>query len=372
VIPRTAHERSILQFLAPVSSLLGDASVSEILINGPDEIYAERKGQLLKADARFPSSHALLSALRNIAQYLGRECDDQHPILEGHLPDGSRIEAVLPPIAAQGPTVAIRRFSKDRLTLQRLLDLGALNDAVLGLLQRAVLDKQNILVAGGTGSGKTSLLNAISGLIPDAERVVVLEDAKELQLQGEHVVQLGVRPKDASGRGEITMRDLFKATLRLRPDRIVIGEIRGSEALDLIQAMTSGHGGCLSTIHATYPRDALQRLETLALMSDVNLPLFALRAQVASGIDLIVQTARQRDGRRGITQVSRVVGCDPNGYQLQDLFIRDEHGVLRSDADSQCNTPAVSPAHHLAFHPALGKPVAHAAQSALARQSGKQ
>lgn len=357
MIPRSAYERSILQFLAPVASLLEDPTVSEILINGPDEIFAERQGRLLKADARFPSQHALLSALRNIAQYVGRDCDDEHPILEGHLPDGSRIEAVLPPIAAVGPTVAIRRFSKERLTLQRLLELGALNDSVLAQLRRAVLEKQNILVSGGTGSGKTSLLNAISGLIPSNERVVVLEDAQELQLQGEHVVQLGVRPKDAAGRGEVSMRDLLKATLRLRPDRIVIGEIRGPESLELIQAMTSGHGGCLSTIHATYPRDALQRLETLALMSDVNLPLFALRAQIASGINLIVQTSRQSDGRRGITQVTRVhTGSVNDGYHLEDLFVRDEGGSLRSPDDSQCNTPAISPAQRLAFRPVANGP----------------
>jgi pilus assembly protein CpaF len=331
VIPRSAYAHSIQQFLSPIAALLSDPSVSEILINGPDQIFAERRGRLLKVGAQFPSQHALLSALRNVAQYLGRECDEEHPILEGHLPDGSRIEAILPPIVAVGPTVAIRRFSKERLTLQRLLDVGALNEDVLELLKQAVSDKQNILVSGGTGSGKTSLLNAISALIPSSERVVVLEDAQELQLQGDHVVQLGVRPKDAAGRGEVTMRDLLKATLRLRPDRIVIGEIRGAESLELIQAMTSGHGGCLSTIHASYPKDALQRLETLALMSDVNLPLFALRAQVASGINWVVQTSRQRDGRRGITQVTRVIGCDANtGYQLQDLFTRDERGSLRA------------------------------------------
>ncbi|HEX2881062.1 MAG TPA: CpaF family protein [Polyangiaceae bacterium] len=357
MIPRSAYERSIQQFLAPVASLMNDPTVSEILINGPDRIFAERQGRLLETDAHFPSQHALLCALRNIAQYLGRECDDEHPILEGHLPDGSRIEAVLPPIAAAGPTVAIRRFSKERLTLQRLLSLGALNDDVLVLLRKAVSEKQNILVSGGTGSGKTSLLNAISALIPGNERVVVLEDAQELQLQGDHVVQLGVRPKDAAGRGEVTMRDLLKATLRLRPDRIVIGEIRGPEALELTQIMTSGHGGCLSTIHASYPKDALQRLETLAMMSDVNLPLFALRGQIASGINLIVQTDRKRDGRRGITQVTRVIGCDANaGYQLQDLFTRDEGDSFRSPGDSQCNTPALSPAQRLAFHPVANGP----------------
>lgn len=357
MIPHSAYQRSIAQFLEPIAGLLADSNVSEILINGPDEIYAERRGQLAREPVRFSSAEALTSALRNIAQYVGHALDDEHPILEGHLPDGSRIEAVLPPIAAHGPSVAIRRFSKQRLTLERLLELGALNESLLELLREAVAHKRNIIVAGGTGSGKTSLLNAISGLLPANERVIVLEDARELQLQGEHVVQLGVRPADARGRGGISMRDLFKATLRLRPDRIVIGEIRGGEALDLTQAMTSGHGGCMSTVHASYPRDALSRLETMALMSDVDLPLHALRSQIASGIDLIVQTSRLPDGRRGVTQVSEVTGCSAeDGYELRDLFLRPPGGELHvvRPAEDEDDYPTAS--YPAGFAPLAAEP----------------
>ena len=245
-----------------------------------------------------------------------------HPILEARIPDGSRLEAVLAPIAPDGPAVSIRRFSKDRLTLAKLLQFGALTEDAVGLLSVLVECKQNIVVAGGTGSGKTSLLNALSSLIPEAERVLVIEDARELQLQREHVVQLEARPPDAKGKGAVTIRDIFKASLRMRPDRIVLGEIRGCEALDLIQAMTSGHGGCLTTVHATYPSDTLNRLETLALMGGVDLPLHALRTQLASAVDIVVQTARMRDGRRRVTHISEVLGTDDNyGYRISDLFV---------------------------------------------------
>lgn len=322
MIPPKLFASTLRGFLAPVVSLLDDAAVTEVLINGPAEIFVERKGQLTKTPLRFESSDQLLSALRVIAQYVGRPFDVDHPILEGRLPDGSRVEALLPPIAPDGPSVAIRRFSKKRLTLGRLLELRALTTDAAELLRALVECKRNVVVSGGTGSGKTSLLNVLSALVPDGERIVVIEDARELQLQGEHVVQLEARPADSRGKGQITIRDIFKATLRLRPDRIVLGEIRGGEALDLIQAMTSGHGGCLTTVHASYPIDAMHRLETMALMGGVELPLAALRSQLAAAVDIIVQTARLRDGRRLITHVTEVVGVDPvRGYQLKDLML---------------------------------------------------
>jgi pilus assembly protein CpaF len=300
---------------------LDDESVTEIAINGPSEVFVERKGQLSRTEVRFDSADALLSALRVVAQYVGRPLDELHPILEARIPDGSRLEAVLAPIAPDGPAVSIRRFSKERLTLAKLLTFGALTQDAADLLKILIECKQNIVIAGGTGSGKTSMLNALSSLIPEHERVLVIEDARELQLQREHVVQLEARPPDAKGKGAVTIRDIFKACLRMRPDRIVLGEIRGGEALDLIQAMTSGHGGCLTTVHATYPIDTLNRLETLALMGGVELPLRALRAQLASAVDVIVQTARMRDGQRRVTHISEVVGTDTNcGYVIQDLF----------------------------------------------------
>jgi pilus assembly protein CpaF len=322
MIPEHVYEEALRSFLAPVAPFLDDASVTEILVNGPTEIFVERSGRLVRTDAKFTSPSQILSALRVIAQYVGRPLDDLHPILEARLPDGSRVEALLPPIAKGGPSIAIRRFSKDKLTLDKLLSFGALSEDAAATLSALIECKQNVVVAGGTGSGKTSLLNALSSLIPSHERTVVIEDAAELSLQQEHVVSLEARPADERGRGAVTIRDLFKATLRLRPDRIVIGEIRGGEALDLIQAMTSGHGGCLTTVHATYPVDTLNRLETMALMGGVELPLAALRVQLASAVDIVVQTARVRDGRRMVTHVTEVCGVDPtSGYRLRDLFV---------------------------------------------------
>lgn len=336
MIPPEVYEQTLLSLLGPVRSYLDDPRVTEIMINGPDSIYIERFGKLEKTDARFSSQDELMSAIRNIAQFVGRPVGPFHSILEARLPDGSRVEAVLPPSAADGPSVAIRRFSKEKLTMGKLLEFGAVTQGALELVRSLVMAKQNIIVAGGTGSGKTSMLNALSSFIPADDRVVVIEDARELQLQQDHVVQLEARPADSRGRGQVTIRDLFKATLRMRPDRIVVGEIRGGEALELIQAMTSGHGGCLSTVHATYPSDTMSRLETMAMMSGVELPLFALRSQIASAVNVVVQVARLRDGSRGITHITEVVGVHPDrGYQLTDLYIRkvegeDVNGKLRS------------------------------------------
>jgi pilus assembly protein CpaF len=327
MIPTQVYEQTLLSLMGPVRPYLDDPRVTEIMINGPDRIYIERGGKLELVDAKFESQDALMSALRNIAQYVGRPIGPFNSILEGHLPDGSRVEAVLPPSSSDGPSVAIRRFSKEKLTMHKLLEFGSLNQGAFDLLKALVMAKMNIIVAGGTGSGKTSLLNALSSFIPSDDRVVVIEDARELQLQQDHVVQLEARPADSRGRGQVTIRDLFRATLRMRPDRIVVGEIRAGEALELIQAMTSGHGGCLSTVHATYPLDTLSRLETMALMSSVELPLFALRSQIASAVNIIVQTSRMRDGSRTVTHITEVLGAHPEkGYQVADLYVRKVEG----------------------------------------------
>ena len=321
MIPEQVFASAIRGFLEPVVPFLDDENVTEILVNGPDQVFIERRGKLITTSVKFRSAEQIISAMRVVAQYVGRPLDAQHPILEARLPDGSRVEALLPCVARGGPSVAIRRFPKDTLTLEKLLEFGALSQDAADTLRVLVEGKRNIVVAGGTGSGKTSLLNALSGLIPGEERTLVIEDARELSLQREHVVQLEARPPDERGRGAITIRDLFRASLRMRPDRIVIGEIRGGEALDLIQAMTSGHGGCLTTVHATYPRDALNRLETMALMGGVELPVTAIRHQLASAVDVIVQTARMRDGSRRVTHISEVNGVDPSGAcQVRDLF----------------------------------------------------
>lgn len=327
MIPVEIYQQTIFEFLSPVRSFLLNPEVTEIMINGPNEIYIEQKGKLTRTDCRFDPQE-LLSVIHNIAQFQGVTVDQFHPILEARLPDGSRVEAILPPAASEGPFVAIRRFSKDKLTVDKLIAFGSLTHDAAETLQILVECKQNIIVAGGTGSGKTSMLNAISSYIPKDERVVVIEDAKELQLQGNHVIQLEVQKPDARGRGRVTTADLFKATLRMRPDRIVVGEIRGGESLELIQAMTSGHGGCMSTVHATYPTDTLNRLETMALMSDVELPLFALRSQIVSAIDIIVQTSRLRDGSRCVTHITEVdKNLSEDGYVLRDIFIRKMTGA---------------------------------------------
>lgn len=337
-IPKEVFEETLLQFFDPIRPYLDDPAVSDIMINGPNQIYVEKKGILHLTPAKFASREALVAALRNCAQYVGKHVDELKPILEGRLPDGSRIEAVLPPAAPDGPCVSIRRFFKETLTVQKLVGFGAMTEEVALGLQALVVAKMNVLVAGGTGSGKTSMLNALSSFIPDAERVVVIEDSRELQLQRQHICMLEARPPDPRGRGEVTIRDLFRATLRLRPDRIVVGEIRSGEALDLIQAMTSGHGGCMATLHATYPRDTTSRLETMAMMSDIEMPLTALRVQLASAVNIICQVSRLQDGSRKITHVTEVLGFDQNSgqYQMQDIFVRqyqgfDANGMIVSD-----------------------------------------
>jgi pilus assembly protein CpaF len=315
-------------FLSPIARYLADDSVSEVMINGPDEIYIERAGRLSLTEAKFPSDHALSSAVRNIAQFVGKTVDPERPVLDARLPDGSRVCAILPPAARRGICVSIRRFPKERLTVDQLVRFGAMTEVARQFLETTVLVKKNVVVAGGTGSGKTSLLNALSSFIPDTERIVVIEDSSEVQLQQPHAVYLEARPPDPKGRGAVSIRDLLRATLRMRPDRIVVGECRGGEALDLIQAMTSGHGGSLSTVHATYPHDTLHRLETLCLMSDVELPLQAMRAQIASAVNMVVQTSRMNDGSRKLTHIAECIGLnEAGGYNLRILFEFRARGV---------------------------------------------
>jgi pilus assembly protein CpaF len=331
MIPETVFASTLMSFFDPVRRYLEDPSVTEVMINGPGLIYIERKGKLEKVAEVFPNVKALYAALRNTAQYVGKHVDEERPLLEGRLPDGSRVAAVLPPSGNGGPYVAIRRFFGEKLTMRKLLELESLTPDAAELVRVLVETKRNVVIAGGTSSGKTSLLNSVSELIPADERVVVIEDSKELALHREHVVTLESRQADPKGRGAVSIRDLFKITLRMRPDRIVIGELRGGEALDLVQAMTSGHGGCLTTLHATYPRDVMTRLETMAMMADIEMPLAALRAQIASAVDIVVQVARFRDGTRKITHVSELLGFDvaKGTYAINDLYLRQFQGVDR-------------------------------------------
>jgi pilus assembly protein CpaF len=322
--PKIMHKQfntTVRSFLTPILNFLDDPDVSEIMINSHRDIWIERSGRIQPTEARFASSDALMSAVNNISQFVQRRIDAEQPTMDARLPDGSRIHVILPPCARKGICISIRKFAKEALTTERLLSYGSINDDCLSLINTAVALKKNIMVSGGTGSGKTSLLNALSSLIPNNERIIVIEDSAELQLQQDHVLLLEARMADRFGKGEVSIRDLLHSTLRLRPDRIIIGEIRGGEALDLLQAMNTGHGGSMGTIHANTPLDALSRLETLALYAGVDLPLRVIRAQVAAAIDLVVQTARYPDGSRKISHISEVLPLNAEGnYQAADIF----------------------------------------------------
>ncbi len=334
MIPSSAFNESLKIFLDPVSHLMNDPSVGEIMINGPFEIWAERKGLIEKTDASFKNKAALFAALTNIAQFVGRPLNPEHPILEAHLPDGSRVEAVLDPVAENGPIASIRRFSHTPLTLDMLIKSSSINVDAAEYLRGCVDKKHNIVISGGTGTGKTSLLNAVSSMIRDDERIVVIEDTREVRLQKPHVVYLETRSADERGRGRITIRDLLRATLRLRPDRIVVGEIRGAEAMDLIQAMTSGHGGSMTTAHADTPEDAMRRLETMAMMDDLKFPLFALRAQIASAVDVIIQIERCANGKRRVKEISRVDDLSESGdYVTRSVFVLNQEDCLTKIED---------------------------------------
>jgi pilus assembly protein CpaF len=331
-------EASTRYFLSPILPYLLDDSVTEIMVNGPYEVYIERGGKLEKTDARFPSEDALISAINNVAQWVGREINEEHPVLDARLPDGSRVHAILPPTSRIGPCLTIRKFTREAMTLEDLVRLNSLSEIAKEFLEICVKLRKNILISGGTGTGKTVLLGALSRAIPPEERIVVIEDTSELRLVQPHTIYLEARHGGRDGRGGLTIRHLFSNSLRMRPDRVIVGEVRGGEALDMIQAMLSGHSGSLSTIHASSPRDALIRLETLSLMSDVEIPVYVARAQVASAIHIVIQIARfTEDGSRKITQVSEVAGLDNDGrYILRDLFVsrlvgRSPQGKLVAD-----------------------------------------
>jgi pilus assembly protein CpaF len=328
-------ETSLSYFLQPIASLLEDPAVTEIMVNGPDRIFAERKGRLEAVPARFEDEDALLSAIHNLTQYVGRDISPERPILDARLPTGARVHAIIPPASRVGPCLTIRKFRPDVLGLDDLVRLGSLSDQAREFLEICVRLRKNILVAGASGAGKTSLLGALTASIPEEERILVIEDTCELRLTQPHVISL--ESQSASGGEGVTLRQLFIAALRMRPDRILVGEVRGGEALDMLQAMLSGHSGCLSTVHAASPRDALVRLETLSLMSDVELPVYVARAQVASAVHLIVQIARfPQDGSRRVTKIAEVRPLDTAGqYQVEDLFAA-RLGGQTSDGRLRC------------------------------------
>ncbi len=315
-------EDSVGTFLSPLKEYLADDSVSEVLVNGPNEIFIERKGILEKTPARFLDEQALQAAVRNIAQFVGRRIDDENPILDARLPDGSRVAAVIPPCSRKGTTLSIRKFSKGTPNFADLINRGSISKDGARFLDVCIYLAKNIIISGGTGSGKTTLLNVLGSRIPGTQRLLVIEDSSELKIQTDHVVFFETKPPDESGKGQITVRELIKSALRLRPDRIVVGEVRGPEALDLITAMNTGHGGSMGTTHANTPYDGLVRLETLAMMGDTQVPIQAIRRQICSAIHLVVQIKRMNDGSRKVTHISEVIPetDDAGRYQIRDVF----------------------------------------------------
>jgi pilus assembly protein CpaF len=310
-----------------LTPLLEDPSLSEVMVNGIDQVWVEQSGRLMLANVSFESEAELIRVIREIAAFVGRRIDEDAPMLDARLPDGSRVNAIIPPLAIDGPSLTIRKFSHDPYTVEDLIGFGTLTAEAAGFLQACVQARLNILVSGGTGSGKTTTLNVLSSFISEGERIVTIEDAAELQLRQPHKVRLESRPARVDGTGRIAIRDLVVNSLRMRPDRIIIGECRSGEALDMLQAMNTGHDGSLTTIHANTPRDAIARLETLVLMSGVDLPQRAIREQIASAIHLIVQQSRLRDGSRRITNITEILGREGDTITLQDVFLFEENGL---------------------------------------------
>ncbi len=312
--------------LGPLETLIAMNSITEIMVNGPDHIYVEHKGVLYRTDMAFADSNQVMAAIERIVSPLGRRIDESSPMVDARLKDGSRVNAIIPPLSLVGPSITIRKFSRNPLKVSDLVSFGSLTEDIASFLDTCVKLRKNIVISGGTGSGKTTLLNILSSFLPNRERIVTIEDAAELQLRQEHVVRLESRPPNIEGKGEIAIRDLVKNALRMRPDRIVIGECRGGEALDMLQAMNTGHDGSLTTIHANTPRDCLSRLETLVLMAGVDLPLRAIREQIASAIAIIVQINREKDGTRKVTCVSESTKMEGDIITMQDLFVYKQTG----------------------------------------------
>jgi pilus assembly protein CpaF len=310
----------------PLEQLLLDETITEIMVNGPKLIFIEQKGRITESPITFENDDHVMRIINRIIAPLGRRVDRKSPMVDARLPDGSRVNAIIPPCALNGPTITIRKFNKKPLTVENLINFGSITADMAKFLEACVKAKLNIVVSGGTGSGKTTLLNVLSSFIPEEDRIVTIEDAAELQLQQRHVVSLETKKPEVDGTGEVTIRDLVKNSLRMRPERIVVGECRGSEALDMLQAMNTGHDGSLTTLHANTPRDATRRIETMCLMAGMDLPLKVLREQMSSAINVIIQQSRLRDGSRKVTFITEVQGMEGDNIVLQDIFIFEEEG----------------------------------------------
>jgi pilus assembly protein CpaF len=318
----------------PIQPLLEDSEITEIMVNGHSQVFIEKQGKLIKTNITFENDDHILRIIDRIILPLGRRIDSDSPTVDARLPDGSRVNAVIPPVAIDGPSVTIRKFSTDRLGINELIELKSITESMVEFLRACVISRLNIIISGGTGSGKTTLLNTLSALIPDGERIVTIEDAAELQLKQEHVVRMETKPASVDGSGLVTTRDLVRNALRMRPDRIIVGEVRGGEALDMLQAMNTGHDGSLTTLHSNSPRDALSRLETMTLMSGIEIPIRVIREQIASAIDLIVQVSRLRDGTRKVTGITEVAGMEGDTIVLTDIF-KFEQVTITQDGDVQ-------------------------------------
>lgn len=340
-IPRPERSRIVEEILndivgyGPLESVLADPTVTEIMVNGHQQIFIEQRGKIREADFVFRNQEHLMTIIDRIVSSIGRHVDEASPMVDARLRDGSRVNVILPPLSLVGPVMTIRKFSKTPFTAAKLVEFGSLSPKMVAFLEACVKGRLNIIVSGGTGSGKTTLLNVLSSFIPDDERIVTIEDAAEIQLLQAHVISLESRPANTEGRGQVTIRDLVRNALRMRPDRIIVGEVRSAEALDMLQAMNTGHDGSLTTTHANTPRDTIARVETMVMMAGMELPLAAIRAQIASAVDVIIQQTRLRDGTRRVTNITEITGMEGDVVSMQDIFVYetqgqlDEHGHFR-------------------------------------------
>jgi pilus assembly protein CpaF len=330
--------------LGPIEPLLRDDSVTEIMINGPGSVYVERRGKIEETPVRFQSEEHLLRIIERIVAPIGRRVDEASPMVDARLADGSRVNVTIPPISLVGPVVTIRKFARTPYTDDNLRELGTLTDELIAFCQACVKARLNLIISGGTGTGKTTLLNVLSGYIPESERIITIEDAAELQLRQKHVVTLESRPPNVEGKGRITVRDLVINALRMRPDRIIVGEVRGGEALDMLQAMNTGHDGSMSTLHANAARDGLRRLETMVLMSGMDLPLRAIREQIAHAIECIIHLERMADGSRRVVQVAEVHGMEGDVILMQDIFLFERTGLVNGRIQGRLKPTGIRPA----------------------------
>lgn len=311
----------------PLQPLLDDPEITEVMVNGPNKVYIERRGVLTKTNITLENDDQVLRLIEKIILPLGRRIDADSPMVDARLPDGSRVNAVIPPVAIDGPTITIRKFDKGKLTIHQLIQFGSLTQGMSEFIKACVIARLNIVISGGTGSGKTTLLNVLSGFIPDNERIVTIEDAAELKLLQDHVVRMEAKPANTEGRNSVSIRDMVRNALRMRPDRIIVGEVRGGEALDMLQAMNTGHDGSLTTLHANTARDAISRLETMCMMAGMDLPVKVIRQQIASAIDLIIQQSRMRDGARKVTSITEVSGMEGDTVVMTEIFRFEQTGV---------------------------------------------